>query len=517
MPTWLGIDIGTHAVKVAAVRSLYRRTTLDALVKVDVVRDENGVEVGSALRAAVEAALTAAGAPDAVAVAVDGTRATVRTVTLPAGAIKQVAEVLPFELEAQVPFEMSESVFDYRFLPRPTKVDEEDVVGVPLLVGVVRIEDVTKRIAAAREASGLEPERVGLGGLPLANVMALVAQGARADGGGDGPVVVVDLGARTSDVVILSMGEPVFARTLSQGCERIETTAPLLAREIRLTIGAFRSLGGAAPERVYLCGGGSTRPGAHTFLSSELDLPCLELPPLTLELGPAIGPEQSADLPWFAKALGLALSLGPRPLDLDVRKGPLAFERGFAWIRDKVPVLAGLAMVVLVSFFFSAWAQLHGTALDHDNLEKALALVTKDVLGEETTSAARAMELVGQQTTFNDDDPLPHADAFDVMVKLSDDIPPTMTSDIEELDVQRGHVVVHGIVGSIADAQSIADALKKERCFVDVKDPHTNQAFAGDKQKYVLDFDVKCPEDVRGAKKKDALAAPAPSSSSGGR
>ena len=104
-------------------------------------------------------------------------------------------------------------------------------------------------------------------------------------------------------------------------------------------------------------------------------------------------------------------------------------------------------MVVLVSFFFSAWAQLHGTALDHDNLEKALALVTKDVLGEETTSAARAMELVGQQTTFNDDDPLPHADAFDVMVKLSDDIPPTMTSDIEELDVQRGHVVVHGMVG----------------------------------------------------------------------
>ena len=161
MPTWLGIDIGTHAVKVAAMRSLYRRTTLDALVKVDVVRDENGVEVGAALRAAVEAALTAAGAPDAVAVAVDGTRATVRTVTLPAGAIKQVAEVLPFELEAQVPFEMSEAVFDYRCLPRPTKVDEEDVVGVPLLVGVVRIEDVTKRIAAAREATGLEPERVG--------------------------------------------------------------------------------------------------------------------------------------------------------------------------------------------------------------------------------------------------------------------------------------------------------------------------------------------------------------------
>ena len=144
MPTWLGIDIGSSAVKVAVVRSAYRRTTLDALVKVDVVRSEDGVEVGSALRAAVDAALAAAGQPDAVAVAVDGTRGTVRTIALPAAAIRQVAEVLPFELESQIPFEMSESVFDYRLLPRPARVgDEADATEVPLLVGVVRIEEAS--------------------------------------------------------------------------------------------------------------------------------------------------------------------------------------------------------------------------------------------------------------------------------------------------------------------------------------------------------------------------------------
>jgi general secretion pathway protein L len=182
-----------------------------------------------------------------------------------------------------------------------------------------------------------------------------------------------------------------------------------------------------------------------------------------------------------------------------------------------VPVLAGLAAVVLVSFFFSAWAQMHSTSLDRDHLERALALVTKDVLGEETTSAARAAELVSQQTTLNDDDPLPHADAFDVMVKLSEDIPTTMTSDIEELDVQKGHVVVHGIVGSIPDAQSIAEALRKERCFSDVKITRTNQVFGGDRQKYILEFDEKCPEDLRGAKKKEAAPAAAASGSGGAR
>ena len=237
-----------------------------------------------------------------------------------------------------------------------------------------------------------------------------------------------------------------------------------------------------------------------------------------LELGPSVPDALRPEIPWFAKALGLALSLGPRPMDVDLRRGPLAFERGFAWVREKVPVLAGLATVVLVSFFFSAWAQLHGAAIDHDNLEKAMTLVTKDVLGEETTSAARATELISQQTTVNDDDPLPHADAFDVMVKLSEDIPSTMTSDIEELEVNKGHVTVRGTVGTITDAHAIADALKKEHCFADVKDPRTNQSFGTDRQRYVLEFDVKCPEDVRGPKKKPPTegAASAPPATSGG-
>jgi general secretion pathway protein L len=511
MPTWLGIDIGGAAVKVAVVRSQYRKTTLEALVKVDIIRGEDGVEVGSALRSAVESVLATSGPPDAVAVAVDGSRATVRTVKLPAGAIKQIAEVLPFELEAQIPFEMSESVFDYRVLPRAAKVDDEESSTVPVLVGVARITEVTKRIEIAREATGMEPERVGLGALPLANVLTLVAEV-----GGEGPVALIDLGANTSDVLILAGGEPVFARTLSHGTALIESTAPLLAREIRLTLGAFRSLGGAAPARVYLSGGGSFKAGAEAFLASELELPCTMLPPPPgLELGPALASMRAAEVAWFTKALGLALSLGPRPLDLDLRKGPLAFERGFAWVRDKIPVLAGLAMVVLVSFFFSAWAQLHGASLDQDTLETALGIVSKDVLGEETTSAARANELLAQQTTLTNDDPLPHSDAFDVMVKLSEDIPATVTSDIDELDVQKGHVVVHGIVGSIPEAQSIAEALRKERCFADVKITRTNQVFGSDRQRYILELDERCPEDVRGPKKKETSVTPAASSSGG--
>jgi general secretion pathway protein L len=92
-----------------------------------------------------------------------------------------------------------------------------------------------------------------------------------------------------------------------------------------------------------------------------------------------------------------------------------------------------------------------------------------------------------------------------------------MVHDVEELDVQKGHVVVHGIVGTIPDAQSIAGSLRAERCFADVKITRTTQVIGGDRQKYVLDLDEKCPEDVKGGtKKKEGVPTAAASSSSGG-
>ena len=187
-------------------------------------------------------------------------------------------------------------------------------------------------------------------------------------------------------------------------------------------------------------------------------------------------------------------------------------------MREKIPLLAGLSTVIVCSFFFSACMELRASSLDRVSLEKALGTVTKEVLGEDTSSASRANELLGQLTAINDEDPMPHADAFDVMVQLSEEtvIPKTMNHDIDELDVQKSHVVVHGIVGSIPDVESIKTELANMKCFSEVKIARTNQVVGGDRQKYVLEFDEKCPEDIKGGKKKDTQAAGA-SSSAGGK
>ncbi|MEI7895137.1 MAG: hypothetical protein WCI05_18725, partial [Myxococcales bacterium] len=330
----------------------------------------------------------------------------------------------------------------------------------------------------------------------------------------EGPLAVMDLGERSTDIVVLKAGEPVFGRTLSLGTTGLPESAASLAREVRLTLAAYRAQGGNAPTRLVLAGGGALVAGAKDFLQSELGLPVDFLPLPSIDLS-AIAPERHGELVRHAKALSLAVGLGGRSRGLDLRRGPLIYERGWGWLRERVPLLFGLVAVVVVSFLFASWAKFHSLAKERVVLEAALGLATKEVLGEETTSASRAADLVLLQTTIADEDPMPHADAFDVLVKLSEDIPQSMKHDIEEFDFQKNHVVVHGVVGTIPDAESIVGSLKNERCLSDIRITRTSAVVGGDRQKYAMEFDLKCPEDHKQVPKKGAASAS--SASSGGK
>jgi hypothetical protein len=103
-------------------------------------------------------------------------------------------------------------------------------------------------------------------------------------------------------------------------------------------------------------------------------------------------------------------------------------------------------------------------------------------------------------------------DALDVLVELSNAVPASVTHDIEEFDMQKTHVKVNGIVGSATDAQTIANNLKTAHCITDVKIAKVTQVINSDRQKYVLEFEAKCPDEAKKKKKPEGEteAAPAP-------
>jgi len=304
-----------------------------------------------------------------------------------------------------------------------------------------------------------------------------------------GPVAVVHLDATTTDVAILREGQVEFVRTVTGGTAGLPASAKPLARDLRQSLLSWRALGGAPVQMVYLTGPGAEYQGAEAYLSSEVGVEVAPLPALRTE---GTSPETTAQIPRYTRAIGLALGLGRTPRSMNLRQGPLAYERGYGFLREKVPLLSGIAALIFVSFLFATWMELRTLDQQTEVLEEALASVTVDVIGEPIRDPQMAEDAVSV-TTSKLDDPMPTLDGFDLMVEISKAVPPDVVHDIEEFDFQKGKATIHGIVPSIPDAQQIAATLGDAECFQNVKIVRTNKVVNKDRQKYVLEFDVECP------------------------
>lgn len=487
MARFIGLDIGARYVRAALLATGYRRLTVERLEEVPLSGPEN---LSAAITTAASHLLTHA---EGVCVAVDGELAFVHRITLPPTALKQLAEVLPFEIESQVPVDLDELVFDYRMLARPN-----NQAPVTVLMAAARTEHVRARIELVEKALGREPERVTCGSMVLAN-LAAVSPALRAVE----PIAIVDLGGRRTEVTILQRGQPVFARTLSRGVEGLPDTAPALVAELRQSFLSWAAQDGAEIGAVYLAGGGAFADGADRFLAHELGMPIQPLPAIELE---GATPELVAALPRFAKAVALALGAAGRGHDVDLRRGVLSYQRGYGFLKEKAPVLVGLCTAAFVSFLFATWAEVR--ALDRENtvLTEQLAVLGKEAFGSEVDSAETALDLLEKARSGEEADPMPQMDAFDVVIALSKTIPGTITHDIEEFDMQRGHAKIQGILGTASEAQSVATDVAKVRCLQATKLGKVTQAINSDRQKYVLDIDVKCPDESKKKKKPDEAA-----------
>ena len=488
MARYIGIDIGSSHVRALLLVSGYKRVAIEAI-------NEVAIDSVESLERAIEACAKAM-LPhvDGVAVAIDGDDTFVHRLKLPLTARKQLDAVLPFELESQVPIDMSELVYDYRILR-----SEPGASAIEVLAALARTEHVKARIELVKRALGREPERVGCGPLVLGN-LSLVTNELR----GKSPVALLDLGSKRTEVAVLSEGEPLFVRTLSRGVAGLPESALGLIAELRQTFLAFLASTDLNIESLILLGGGAAASGADQYLSHELGLPVRALPTFQLEAVPDV----VAALPRFAKSLALAAGLSGKAADLNLRSGPLAFQRGFSFLKERAPLLLGLTAATLVSFLFASWADLHALAREHEDLEKALAAQSQHALGEELTDPAAVTEAIERAKAKEEPDPMPHMDAFDVMVELSNAIPMSVTHDIEELDVDRSKVRVNGIVPTTADAQNVSTKVAEHRCVSGSKIAKVSQVVGDTRQKYVLEFELKCPEDTSVKKKPKVAEAP---------
>ncbi len=487
----VGIEISTTHLRAVTVVTSYRNNSIEQVAEVELNHK------GDLREALGLVARPMMGHGESVSIGISGIGAYLLRIELPATALRQIEQIVPFELEARVPVDIEDLVHDF-VLNRSQGEDETFSV----LVAAAPLHQVKKLVDDCRSILGKEAERIACGPLPLINLIRYLPRSFS----DDPAIAILDLGERTSDILVVQRGRPAFARTISQGVEDIPQSAEALVAAIRQSLAAWVSQADCRVSTIYLTGSGANMVGAEAFLSQRLEVAVLPLPQLDVNMLPDGNWESLAR---YTKAIGIALGLGVRPIDPDLRSGPLSYQRGYAFLKEKAPLFAGLVTAMFISFLFASWAGLRSLNREQRFLSDELENISQQVLGKAITDPAEARELLLKRKGLEESDPMPHMDAFDVLVAISNAIPSTITHDIDEFDMQREHAKMVGIVGIAAEAQQIASKLKEQRCFQDVRLSKVVQVVNSDRQKYGLEWDVRCPEDEVSKSKKKKPEEPA--------
>lgn len=520
----LGIDLGATAIKAVAIESSFRSQAVRGYRSEAVPPPEPPVE-GQPPKTYAERALPALEAlkrdgwfeADQIICSLPGAQVAGHIVTLPFLDRKQIDATLPGEIEALIPFNPEDVVFDSHIVWKGGGKTE-------LLVGVAQHAQV-QGVIDLLQGVGVDPSVVTFSALALAN---LTTEGyvpvGKAEIGATEPVVeaILDLGAERTNILILENGEPRFARAASLGGNDITSTiaraldipwadaegtkrsvdltgggeptittvaeraVSALIREIRATFTGYSTRTRRKISRIQITGGGARLLGLPAFLTNAFGIP---VEPLSFR--PDFTFPEQGETATGALALALALRgvAGSKAPKVNFRRGRLSYAREVGETRGLYAGLAAMAAILLVLFGVSVWAKLQALETREAKLDKALCDATKKILGScETDFRVAIGKLKGQGSPAAS---IPHVSAVELLSNVSNLFPTGGSAVLNDLDIVDGSIRLRGDATSYDAIDDIIVALQADKCMTDVKKGKLEKTAAG-RVDFALDVTYGC-------------------------
>ncbi|WNM28672.1 type IV pilus assembly protein PilM [Demequina capsici] len=212
----IGVDIGTTQVRVAELELSGKgpggggRASLvnfaSAPLPAGVVGDGEVLDAGALAAVLKNLWAGAKFSEKKVIVGFGNQRTVLRELDLPAMTMKDLRSSLPFQVSDLLPMPVDDALLDFY----PTAEVEED--GVKQLRGILVAanKNAVANTVAAIEAAGLQPVAVDLTSLALIRALVFGEWAQQV-------VALVDVGARTTEVVVVQNGMPRFIRVIPSG------------------------------------------------------------------------------------------------------------------------------------------------------------------------------------------------------------------------------------------------------------------------------------------------------------
>jgi type IV pilus assembly protein PilM len=305
--TTVGLDIGSGLIKVAVVDHSKSQPELIRVAITPLLADaivEGEIMDPGIVADAITSCLAAAGVTTkSVVTAVGGRDVIIKKILIDRVKEQQARELMRWEAEQHVPFDMESVELDFQILD-PNGTDDQMNV---LLVAAKR-ELIEAKVRVLTDA-GLTAAAVDVDAFALHNAFELNHPDAMS-----GIVALVNIGNEVTNINIVEEGVPILTRDLTVGTRRFredlqrerglgsEEAAALLqgydrsehldavfeSRGEEIAVGIERAAAflasssrtGAQVSAVYVCGGGSRAPGLLDVLATRLRLRVEQASPL---------------------------------------------------------------------------------------------------------------------------------------------------------------------------------------------------------------------------------------------
>lgn len=292
----VALDIGSHSVKLVAVRHAASGPRLDAVAQDTLPPDVmhgHAVRQPEAVGAVIRALLRRAGGRGTVRTAIPGPAVMMRRFTVRGATKAQLDAVVVREVAAHVPAPLEQTVLDYQLLGPPAPDG-----AVPVLAVAAR-RDLVQSYTAAVRAGGVEPTGVDVDVFALHRLLRAVHRGGR-------DAVLVHAGARYAGISRLRSDGPFWVADVPAGAG-VEPDA--LARAVERALDLFSPETPAPPAAVLLSGGVASAPGCAAAFAARFACPVEVIDPLAgiAARGRVDRAPEGCHRPAFAVAVGLAL------------------------------------------------------------------------------------------------------------------------------------------------------------------------------------------------------------------
>lgn len=526
MARTLGLDLGSYSIKALWLENTMRTQTMRGFSQVRLPpAGETHADLLARMQTAMLELLSSVPLPvDQVVVALPGPSVATHSLSLPFVDPKRIEATLPFELESQLPFDLSECIFDYQLASSNDKKSE-------LLLGVVRKAELSALLSMLQGAK-VEPRIISHPALVLFNLLE-EGNSNRAASESEFASAIIDLGHERTNVAIGRVGTGVeMARTFAAGGKDItraiaqefqvsfeeaerwkESNAAAgtdfgygpdaerahaaclkglasILRELRPTLKAYAARTHVPIQRLVLAGGTSLLKGIDELFAKELGI---QTERLVLPVSSA-NPLDSQAAPIAGEACALALKgLAPSTKNnrFNLRRGEFAFKGDLDYVKDKVPHLAALGLALLFMLFSSGWVRTYLLSQRRKEMEVQFCEATENIIGRCEKNYDMALALLkGQESPAAS---IPKVSAVNLLAELTQRLPGDVPITMDRLDVEMDRISIRIETDSTKNVDKITTALRAYRCFKEVQEGKIEKSPDGQKVSVQLKIDVECP------------------------